>query len=429
MIRRELLPILFPIRAMGGGGGGPPEWVLTADDQVASMDVDFVGDQAWLLEEMGVADLIACSRNQTSYYTNASGILVPFSADSLRYGDRGALVENAGTNLSHWSQQLKQADSSNYWVNSGGTMTTDATAAPDGSMTAELFVENSSGGVHYFCQDAGIARTAVQHVLSVYLKPRERTRFSLHLIEPVIFTHHGCRFLCTGGGSVTGTTGTITASGIEALANGWYRCWISRTLSTGDWFIRVSLIDADGALPKSYTGDGTSGAYAWGVQLEVGAKPTSYIPTFGGASSTRPAEVVTFSDLTWWGGSANSIYAEWLARNTNNAVVWAFDATNDKVLDEQTGMSARIAGATVANTAAADSTVKAAARLSLNDFAISMNGGAVATDGSETDPGTLAAARLGLSLAGANGLDGHIRRVAAWGATGLANGVLQSLST
>jgi hypothetical protein len=92
-------------------------------------------------------------------------------------------------------------------------------------------------------------------------------------------------------------------------------------------------------------------------------------------------------------------------------------------------MSARIAGATVANTAAAASTVKAAARLSLNDFAISMNGGAVATDGSETDPGTLAAARLGLSLAGANGLDGLIRRVSAWGATGLANGVLQTLST
>jgi hypothetical protein len=428
VIRKELLPILFPIRAMGGGGG-TPEWVQTADGNVASMDVDFIGDRAWLLEEMGVTDLISCSRNQTSYYANAAGILVPFSADTLRYGTSGVLVENAATNLSFWSQTLKSSDNGGYWNNGGGTMTADAGVAPDGSTTAELLVENSSGGVHYFCQDNGIARTAVQHVLSCHVKAAGRDRIQMSLIEPTVFTHHGCRFHLSGAGSISGTSGTITASGIEALANGWYRIWISRTLSTGDWFIRVGLLDADGAIPKSYTGDGVSGGYCWGVQLEVGAKPTSYIPTFGAASSTRPADVVTFSDLSWWGGSANSIYAEWIAKNTNNAVVWAFDATNDKALDEQTGMSARIAGATVANTAAAASTVKAAARLSLNDFAISMNGGAVATDGSETDPGTLAAARLGLSLAGANGLDGLIRRVSAWGATGLANGVLQTLST
>jgi len=42
----------------------------------------------------------------------------------------------------------------------------------------------------------------------------------------------------------------------------------------------------------TYTGDGTSGMYVWGVQLEVGAEPTSYIATTTAAES-RSADVLT----------------------------------------------------------------------------------------------------------------------------------------
>ena len=86
--------------------------------------------------------------------------------------------------------------------------------------------------------------------------------------------------------------------------------------------------------------------------------PTSYIPTTT-VAVTRAADIITFSDLTWFDGASDG-YAEWVAKNVNNAKVWAFDATADKLLDEQTGMSARIAGATVGNTVAAGATVKAA---------------------------------------------------------------------
>ena len=40
----------------------------------------------------------------------------------------------------------------------------------------------------------------------------------------------------------------------------------------------------------SYQGDGTSGIYIWGAQLEEGSYATSYIPTNGG-TATRLADV------------------------------------------------------------------------------------------------------------------------------------------
>ena len=65
--------------------------------------------------------------------------------------------------------------------------------------------------------------------------------------------------------------------------------------------------------------------------------------------------------------------------------------------------------------------------MALNDFAISMNGGTVATDTSETAPGTLTASRLGCDLAGANHLNNYIRELAGFKGTLLGDAALQAL--
>ncbi len=148
----------------------------------------------------------------------------------------------------------------------------------------------------------------------------------------------------------------------------------------------------------------------------------------------RAADVVTFSDLTWFDGTSTSFYVEWVGKGVANANLFTLDAADDVTLNEQAGISPKLADAsatyaiTTATTGVAGATLKAAGRLKTNDIALCLNGGTVGVDTSATQPGTLAAARLGVDLAGANSLNGYIRRFSAWKGLQLSNGALQALT-
>jgi hypothetical protein len=399
-----------------GVASGAPAWVLTSGATAASLDIDFVNDLAWNNAASTIVDLLTCSRASTGYYTEADGTLQSFSSNVLRYGTNGLLVEEARTNITRRSQELDNA----VWTKVGATISADAATAPDGTLTADKIIEAADTSAHNAYQQTASLLTAAVYTQSFYLKAAER---SWAYVRLAIAAGQGAWFNLATGAVGTVQSG-ITAS-IEPLTDGYYRCSVSILCTAASWFPSVQPATADNV--SSYLGDGSSGIYVWGAQLELGAFPTSYILTTA-SSATRAADVITFADLTWFDGASDSVYTEWIAKNVNNAKVWAFDATNDKLLDEQTGMSARIAGATVATTAAAGATVKAAARLVVNDFAIAMNGGTVAADTTETAPGTLTAARLGCDLAGANHINGYIRRVAAFEGVALNDAALQALT-
>jgi hypothetical protein len=91
------------------------------------------------------------------------------------------------------------------------------------------------------------------------------------------------------------------------LSNGWYRFSLTFTSST-ETSLRVRIYAADSAA----TGDGTSGIYLWGAQLEAASFPTSYIPTTT-ATVTRSADVASITGTnfsSWYRQDEGTLYAE-----------------------------------------------------------------------------------------------------------------------
>jgi hypothetical protein len=82
------------------------------------------------------------------------------------------------------------------------------------------------------------------------------------------------------------------------VGNGWYRCSVTATpLSTTTIRIQWNIVtSATSPRVESYAGDGTSGLFIWGAQLEVGSFPTTYITTTS-ASVTRNADTFQLSNV------------------------------------------------------------------------------------------------------------------------------------
>jgi hypothetical protein len=198
----------------------------------------------------------------------------------------GLLIEEARTNLITYSEQFDNAS----WtkVNASITTNTSATTAPDGTLTADKLVENAGAGDKQLFQ-GGISQTLGTPITQTFFaKAAERTFVFFGSGTTMSFTVSGYINLSTGSAVSNGPT--IATVSTVSYPNGWYRCSITATptvTTSGPLFdLRPSINGIDSG---SYTGDGTSGIYLWGAQIEQASFPTSYIPTVA-STRTRAAD-------------------------------------------------------------------------------------------------------------------------------------------
>ena len=230
-----------------------------------------------------------------------------FTSNPVSSVSLGLVVEPSSTNLQTYSQDFTNA----VWNKSGCSITTAANIAPDGTQTAQLLVENTATNVDHRIRISGITKTANQVLVNeVYIKPYGRyVILSMENAGTGLYTSFDVvnnlyNDFASGAGWTRGVT-TITPVG-----NGWYRCSISGTTDTSlSVNNRIGLSNTyPGVAQQTYTGNGYSGVYVWGSQLE-GPVLTSYIPTTT-AQVTRAADTPLLAIDTWYTTTQGTWFAQ-----------------------------------------------------------------------------------------------------------------------
>ena len=205
---------------------------------------------------------ISFTRATTGTVTDFEGLIKNVKSGEVRF-DGMRRVENLLT----YSQDFSNA----VWVKSAATISADAIAAPDGTLTADKIVENSATATHFVYNP--IAVNSGSFTFTVYAKAGER---SWIYVRNTI----GAYFNLSSG--AIGTIDSGVNAAIINVGNGWYRCSITSTQSAGTIFPTAFISTANGT--TSYAGDGTSGIYIWGAQLEnvtgqANQNPSEYVST------------------------------------------------------------------------------------------------------------------------------------------------------
>lgn len=175
----------------------------------------------------------------------------------------------------------QEFDNASWDKSSSGqvTITANAIAAPDGTLTADLAVPNASSGYHRVRQTPASIGNQVQ---SIYVKASGYSRVAF---REYITSGHYASFLLSGAGSVLDSSG-ITGATITALSDGWYRISglvpSQSAMGFGIYILNNSYTTGNPEA-ATYTGDGVSGVYIWGAQCERAASASTYKPTTSAA--------------------------------------------------------------------------------------------------------------------------------------------------
>jgi hypothetical protein len=160
-----------------------------------------------------------------------------------------------------------QAFGTSPWGVANGSVTSDATTAPDGTSTADLLYPSGASVVTSTTQ-GGIAITSNTTTFSVYGKTNG--------INNIWFisgnNNSAAVWFNVSAGTVGTTAGGYTAS-IVSVGSGWYRCIVTGSFSN----LQIGISASDGSYTSSASG--TNGVYLWGCQAEIRSSATAYTAT------------------------------------------------------------------------------------------------------------------------------------------------------
>ncbi len=356
---------------------------------------------------------ISFTRASTATYSNAGGTLQTAAVNAPRFEPRGLLIEESRTNL--W---LQSADASNAaWVGASATVpvptvTGNQATAPDGTLTAARVVYPA-----------------------VPVAPNTSVLYQLITASAAVYTYSMYLKGAVGGEQLylgynsAGVYGRVRVT----LTTAWQRfVLVTGTLTSASWVFDVGTDLGD----ASQTSTPAQTIYVWGAQVELGAFPTSYIPTTA-AAVTRAADLASMPTAAWFGATTGTYEAEFIPNGVASGlpIIIGGNAGSPTIA---TGADSRLtagirSGASVFSATGPLYTFGAVNKAA---FAYLSGGSSAAVNGTAFGPNATAFTVTGTVVElgsdgvtpGANALDGYLRRVRYW-PRALIAAELQSVTT
>lgn len=273
------------------GANATVGWYLAdADNNITATTSGTNGVYLWGAQLEQRSSVTAYTATTTAPITNyihamrtATAGVGRIAHDPITRETLGLHMESAATNLLTYSDDFANA----AWAKTRSSITSNTIIAPDGTLTGDKLLENTDNNTHILLNNAAITLSiGVAYTYSIYAKAAGRTICRLGNNDL------GGVFFDLSSGAIT-SVGSGFSGSIQSVGNGWYRLSATQASnSNANGRLVVSLVSA--GTTTSYTGDGYSGIYIWGAQLEAGSLATSYIPTVA-SQVTRAADTCTLA--------------------------------------------------------------------------------------------------------------------------------------
>ena len=215
-------------------------------------------------------NVITATRSGTATYTDANGNIATAAADTVRVdytqGEELTpniyqLVGNTDFTQSHWTKTASTVESGHI--------------SPDGTANAYKLIEDTSDSIHRIFETSTVSASP-NATISVFVKYSGRRYVLIRFADQSVGRWYDL---------ISGTLGitylaTPNDSTIEAIGNDWYRITLTHTSNAQ---ARCEFWVSDTQSISSYTGDGESGVYLYGPQVEEGTTASDFVANTTGS--------------------------------------------------------------------------------------------------------------------------------------------------
>lgn len=205
-----------------------------------------------------------------------AGINIP------RFEDSGLLTEGESINFIRYSD-----DFSNSAWGTARAIKSPSMPSPDNGNGAIKIIPTTENNTHIIEQSTTSITGGCSYVLSVFAKPGEYKIVRLRAADSTGFL---------GDVVVDLSTGSFVAGSklfyIEKLTGQWFRISIPVTTNQLATLLKLSVWVYDNSGNSTFSGDGVSGLFVFGGQIEQASEPTSFIKT-NESSLTRKGDILS----------------------------------------------------------------------------------------------------------------------------------------